>query len=327
MLPSFASLKQRISLIIGLCCLLAAPAYACTSVIISAKATTTGRPLMLKHRDTDDQQNSVKFFRGAKYDFIGLVNSDSPECGEVWTGTNSAGFAIMNTAAYNFREDDAPDVQMDREGEMMYRALSVCATVRDFELLLDTLPTPWGVEANFGIIDAYGGAAYYEVNNYRWVKYDVNNIPCGYRVVTNFCEAGRREDYKGWDRYCIASDVMRDEFQPGIDHRFLFEQLSRNTTQRNGQSIPRNITSASIVIEGVQPGTDPLATVMWTILGNPLTHIAYPLTVQDCLRSKSNAPRTIATMQKSGLNRKKEDRIRRRFLRTHMPIKHDEKHR
>lgn len=312
------------SVLLYLLLALPAPAVACTSVIVSGKATSSGRPLMLKHRDTDDQQNSVRLFCGEPYRFIGLVNSTSPE-GEVWTGTNEAGFSIMNTASYNFREDSLPDVQMDREGELMYRALSVCTTTADFETLLDTCTKPMGVEANFGVIDAYGGAAYYEVNNFRWVKYDVNDIGCGYRVVTNFCEAGRREDYQGWDRFCIASEVMQQEFAPDVDHRFFFERLSRNTTERNGQRIPRKITSASIVIEGVPAGHNPLQTVMWTILGNPLTHIAEPLAVGDYLKycgkpsgsNKPIKPRTIARMRSGGLNRAKEERLRRTFLRHH----------
>ena len=300
----------------------------CTSVIVSGNATADGRPLMLKHRDTDDQQNSVRLFCGERYAFIGLVNSTSPDT-EVWTGTNEVGFSIMNTASYNFREDSLPDVQMDREGELMYRALSICVTVSDFERLLDTCAKPMGVEANFGVIDAHGGAAYYEVNNFRWIKYDVNRIPCGYRVVTNFCEAGRREDYQGWDRYCIASEVMSAEWTPEVDHRFFFERLSRNTTERNGNCIPRKITSASIVIEGVRAGSDPLQTVMWTILGNPLTHIAEPLALTDYLKYcgkrqvGKNAPakvdklRTVARIRNTGLDRKKEERLRKAFLRRH----------
>lgn len=40
----------------------------------------------------------------------------------------------------------------------MRKALRVCKTVQDFEHFLDTLPRPMRVEANFGVIDAYGGA-------------------------------------------------------------------------------------------------------------------------------------------------------------------------
>lgn len=64
---------------------------------------------------------------------------------------------------------------MDREGELMYKALLECKNLSDFETFLDNYPRPVGVEANFGVIDAEGGAAYYEVNNTRWVKVDAND--------------------------------------------------------------------------------------------------------------------------------------------------------
>lgn len=299
---------SRIFLILLLSVAGLSQAFACTSVIVSAKATTSGKPLMLKHRDTDDQNNSVRFFHGERYDFIGLVNSDSP-AGEVWTGTNSAGFSIMNTASYNFR-DDTLNIPMDREGEVMYEALSVCATVDDFEAFLNSRPKPMGVEANFGIIDAHGGAAYFEVNNFRWVKYDVNEIEAGYRVVTNFCQSGRREDYKGWERYLIASDVMLNEFTADADHRFFFDRISRNATVLEGNTIPRKITSASIVIEGVVPETSPQNVVMWTIIGNPLTHIAYPLQVTEGTELHKELPQLD---EKGRLNLKKEEEIRQQF--------------
>ncbi len=279
-------------------------AEACTSMVVSGKATADGKPLLFKHRDTDDQNNSIRFFHGEKYDFIGLVNSNSP-AGEVWTGTNSAGFSIMNTASYNFREDSITDLEMDKEGFLMYDALATCVTVADFERLLSDREKPMGVEANFGVIDSHGGAAYFEVNNFRWVKYDVNEIPCGYRVVTNFCEAGRREDYEGLERYMIATDVMQNEFTPEVDHRFFFNRMSRNTSKIDGISIPRDITSASIVIEGVKDGGNVKDIVMWTILGNPLTHIAYPLQVKHGTKLK---------MRAEGLDLKKEERIRKHFV-------------
>ena len=95
--------------------------YACTSVIVSSRATANGRPLMFKNRDTGELNNRIEYFKGKKFDFIGLVNSPS-EGGEVWTGTNEAGFSIMNTASYNIKDDDVPDSQMDREGIIMYEA-------------------------------------------------------------------------------------------------------------------------------------------------------------------------------------------------------------
>ena len=269
--------------------------WACTSFIISGKATPSGRPMMFKHRDTGELNNRIAYFQGEKYAFIGLMNSPMLD-GEVWSGMNEAGFCIMNTASYNLREDTLK-CQMDREGELMYHALANCATLADFEAWLETYPQPWGVEANFGIIDAQGGAAYYEMNNHRWIKYDVNEEPNGYRVVTNFSFAGRYEDYEGWERYQTASAIMQEAFSrekemTAIDALNLFsrkyrhEVLGVNYCQENAPQyivdqdfIPRRITSAVVYFEGVKAGEDLGHGVMWTALGYPACAVAIPLLV------------------------------------------------
>ena len=253
------------------------PAFPCTSVIISSRHNA--RPVMLKHRDTDELNNRIERFEGEKFAFIGLVNSPSGG-GEVWAGMNSAGFCIMNTATYDLKDDDVPADLMDREGVVMYRALGICSCTADFEYMLDTLSRPMGVEANFGVIDAHGGAAYYEVNNHSWVKFDVCDpsvAPSGYMVVTNFTRTGRPEDRKGVDRFEKASDIMEKlvgEGERAIGHEELLSRVSRS-----GRPIIRDITSASIVFEGVVEGSDAEKSVMWTVLGWPGASVAVPLLV------------------------------------------------
>lgn len=286
------------------------PAWACTAVIISGKATADGRPLMLKNRDTDYLDNRMEYFRGPVYSFIGQVNSES-EGGEVWSGVNSAGFCIMNTASYNIKDDDIPAEMMDHEGTLMFRALGICATTKDFENLLDNLSKPLYVEANFGVIDASGGAAWYEVNNDGWVKYDVNEIPEGYRVVTNFSESGRKEDYKGYERWLTASAIMQEMYEQSdhgvmdIGPHDLLYGISRSyrhamtgidwlndyyTLKKDfgftgivpdQDLIPRRITSSAVVFQGVRQGGNPLHTVMWTVLGYPCCTVSVPLLVGD----------------------------------------------
>ena len=276
--------------------------FACTSVIVSAKVTANRCPIMIKNRDTGEMNNRIEYFKGPVYSFIGLVNSPYNGKGEVWSGTNSAGFSIMNTASYNIKEEDGVSyLEMDKEGEVMYKALGVCRNLADFEYFLDTLSKPYLVESNFGVIDAEGGAAYYEVNNYKWIKYDVNEEKEGYRVVTNFSESGRPEDYQGWERYLTASDFMKNlpknrEGKYDINHSTLFNGLSRSYSHKllgienlknvkyavDQDFIPRKSTSASVVIEGVQPGEDPKYTVMWTILGYPACSVAIPIMTWDC---------------------------------------------
>ena len=267
--------------------------WACTSFIISGKATPSGRPMMFKNRDTDELNNRIAHFQGDKYAFMGLVNAPSLD-GEVWAGMNEAGLCIMNTASYNLREDQL-DCQMDREGEFMYHVLGQCANIQEFENWLETYPQPWGVEANFGIIDAQGGAAYYEINNHRWIKYDVNDEANGYRVVTNFSFAGRYEDYEGWERYQTATAIMQEKFSrekemTAIDAINYFSRTYRHEVLQLNYSpvntpeyavdqdfIPRRITSAVVCFEGVMAGDKPLHTVMWTALGYPACAVAVPL--------------------------------------------------
>ena len=167
--------------------LISVPALCCTTVIVSGKVRADGKAVMLKNRDTGHKTNDIKWFHGERYDFIGLVNTDGDPTREVWAGTNSAGFCIMNTATYDLKDDDIPQEDMDKEGYLMFRALEVCATVEDFDHFLDTLSKPMYVEANFGVTDGKGGAVYYEVDNWKVrARYDVNEEPSGYRVVTNF---------------------------------------------------------------------------------------------------------------------------------------------
>lgn len=194
--------------------------FSCTSLIISGRRTVNGRPLMMKHRDTGNLNNRVEYFRGPFYGFLAVT--DAPKKNEnidikirknlaAWTGANEVGFCIMNTASYNIKDDDIPQEKMDREGEFMFNALGVCESLCDFENYLDTLSRPMGVEANFGVIDAEGGAAYYEVNNHTWVKFDVNNsevAPMGYMVETNFSRTGRIEDRLGVERFYTAEAIF-----------------------------------------------------------------------------------------------------------------------
>ena len=274
---------RKIVLTLLLILLPAVYSLACTSVIVSSKVSSDGRPIMLKHRDSGCLDSHIEYFKGEKYNFIALVDDNArtePQSSvpfkgtEIWTGTNSEGFCIMNTATYDLKDDDVPSSLMDREGQVMYMALSKCRELADFEKLLDGLERPIGVEANFGVIDAHGGAAYYEVNNSKWVKFDVNALPEGYMVVTNFTRTGRKEDRKGVDRYEYVENIMKSSDLSKIDHKFIFSMISRS-----GAPVLRDISSSSTVYEGVRNGENPLHTVMWTALGYPVSAVYVPLMV------------------------------------------------
>lgn len=285
--------------------------YSCTSAIITGKITPDGRPLLWKHRDTGELNNRIEYFKGEKYNFIALVNS--PEnVKEAWTGVNTVGFSIMNTASYNLKNDNVAKEQMDKEGVLMYKALSVCKNLKDFEKFLDKYSRPIGVEANFGVIDAEGGAAYYEVNNSGWVKIDVNDpkiAPQGYLVYTNYSYTGRINEGMGYVRYATADNKfkLRVTQNGDITPEWIFNNLSRsfynsildldleenvNFIEKGSgffvdqDFIPRKSTSASIVVAGVKKGEDPMNTVMWTVLGYPPVSPAVPLFI----RAEENQP-------------------------------------
>lgn len=286
---------------------------ACTSAVISGRATPDGRPLLWKHRDTGFLRNHIAYVHGEKYDFIANVNSDNfPEMKEAWIGTNSAGFALMNTQSYNLVKVKEDEERGEANGRIIYRALEVCATVDDFRQFLDTLSKPSMIEANFGVIDARGGAAMFEVDYYRYVMYDANDpqvAPHGYIVRTNFSTSGKEGEGAGYVRYLEAEPVTREAaIRKEVTPQFIFNRLSRSFRNRqlgidlqdeyfntpasagwfvDQDFIPRGSTSCSIVIQGVRPadgkakGESPELTTMWTLLGYPPTGIAVPLWVKE----------------------------------------------
>ena len=158
----------------------AGPLSACTSAVISGKVTPDGRPLLWKN----DWPVAGDEFHA--YPFVAVVNSVEDNPTDVWIGTNAAGFSIMNTQSYNLVEVKPGEERGEANGRVMRRALEVCATVKDFCQFLDTLSKPSLIEANFGVIDAKGGAAMFEVDYYEYVMYDANNpkrVHCTHQLL------------------------------------------------------------------------------------------------------------------------------------------------
>ncbi len=276
---------------------------ACTSAIITGRLTPDGRPLLWKHRDTGEDNNRIEHFKGKKYSFTALVNSPD-KGGVIWIGTNSAGFSIMNTASYNLKDDDVKE--MDREGELMYDALSECKNIQEFEQFLKKRKKPMGVEANFGVIDSEGGAAYFETNNNTYKKLDANDLsvaPEGYLIYTNFSYTGRFNQGMGYIRYQNARDIVsKKAIDMNITPEWIFNSLSRNfyhslmginlldkdfSPERGSgwvvdqDFIPRKSSTASVIVQGVKPGENVEMVTMWVVLGYPPAGIAVPVWVKS----------------------------------------------
>ncbi len=278
--------QQRLLLTALLAVLCAAGAMACTSAIVSGKLTANGRPLMWKNRDTNDLNNRLKRFAAtaSAHEFVAVFDARDLNDTAAWMGYNATGFAVMNTASYNLNSDDVPESGMDKEGVVMRLALERCATVDDFGRLLDTLPKPMGVEANFGVIDAQGGAAYFETGNYGYKRFDVADSPQGYLTRTNYSYSGREGEGWGYVREQnelrllaphlasrgVIPAVFTEELSRSFYHSLLGDVAAGQPMWIVDQDfIPRRISSGSFVIEGVLPGESPLLTTMWTALGYP----------------------------------------------------------
>ena len=281
-----------------------AKSTACTSFIVSGKATPDGRPLIFKNRDTGGTDNVAVLVQGELYRYIGIVAAKDRRPTEVWGGHNEAGFAIINTAAYNMNGCGGKDT--DHDGILMRRALEICQTLGDFENLLDTLPKPMDLNSNFGVMDAEGGCAYYETGNEGFVKFDANNqqdAPDGYIVRTNHGLTGCRDIDQGVERFIAISDLMADACRQGkLEREYLLTHVPRHLTHgltkinlydmmpREEQDtrlfpfvdfIPRYISASVIMVQGVQNGEDPSLTISWTNIGWPLASVAIPLMIQS----------------------------------------------
>ncbi|MDP3452210.1 MAG: carcinine hydrolase/isopenicillin-N N-acyltransferase family protein [Bacteroidales bacterium] len=298
-------MKKLNLLLILITVLLTAPfeAISCTSVIITGKATKDGRPLMWKNTDTQNMNHRLIYsaFRG--YPLIGVVRSDAIDetKASIWVGTNSHGFSIMNTMSYNISEE----ISGSNNGALMRRALEVCRSVEEFRHFLDTLARPMKVSANYGVIDATGGAAFFETHSNGYYMLDVNNpsvAPNGYLVYTNFSYNGIYEKGQGYIRYQTASDIFaRGAPAKEFSVQWILNNLSRSfyhslmgvdfknadvlklfTTGYVPDSdfIPRKSTANTCVIQGVKPGEDPSLTTFWAVLGYPPTSVAIPAWVK-----------------------------------------------
>lgn len=269
----------------------------CTTAVIAGPATVDGRPLLWKNRDADDLSNQLVYGEDGKYPYTGLVNGGDALGLEIWAGLNGVGFAIMNAASYNLDPGETK-----AEGAVMKLALQSCRTVADFEALLErSNATGRDTVANFGVIDAEGGAAYFETGKTRFKRYDATDTaiaPGGFLVRSNFSVSGDQKDGTGFIRKeraesliagavtarkvtasWLLANVCRDVANARIGSFPLQADASGQPWAYVSDSINRADTSAAVVVVGARPGEDPGLANAWVILGQPVTGVAVPLWV------------------------------------------------
>lgn len=265
----------------------------CTSMIVSAERSATGRPLLWKHRDTDADNNFLAKVEAtdSTFSYIGLFNAGDSLLAEAWMGMNERGFAIMNTASYNVAPHESP--LEDREAVIMSEALKYCKSVDDFAMLLDALPKPLGVQANFGVIDAYGGASYFETSDREWTMFNVADSDDGYLIRTNFSVSGDSLGGRGYIRYetahKLASDnkesltpqLLTEFFSRQFYHSLIGRDFSGDSIFIDADFIPRPISQCSLVVEGVNEGDDTSEIRMWGCVGYPPCAVSEWITLES----------------------------------------------
>lgn len=294
----------RIIIPVFVCIILPGDISSCTSAIIGADKNPYGRPLLWKHRDTSAIDNKVEYIapEDGSYGYVALFNAEDKRNEQAWIGMNDVGFAVMNTASYNIKNDKVPESEMDKEGYLMTVALRSCRTVDDFGRLLEKLPRPLGVEANFGVIDAEGNGAFFETNNDSFRRFDLKDAQDHILIRTNYSRSGRAGEGYGHVRESNAEHLIRPVARESqVTPEFLTEVVSRSfyrDVEKKDYSqysdriipdvdfIPRYKSTATVVVEGMKPVADAWYLnpgdvkneyIMWTGLGYPPCAEIFPV--------------------------------------------------
>jgi hypothetical protein len=266
------------------------PADACTTAIVAPSASRSGRPMLWKNRDADGSDNQVVYLADGRYPYVGVVNRGDAAGLQVWAGINSTGFGVMNSASYNLESGDTAG-----EGTFMKLALQSCATVDDFEALLARSNSGGrDVSANFGVIDAKGGAAVFETSAKGYVRVDAAPSGDGARgllVRSNYSHSGTKGSGSGFLREARAIELLGSSTAGGLDLATILRaardvgnagigqtgEESGPPLVYTGDSICRLDTVAAIVLEAPAPGEGPEAGALWIVPSLPLAGAAVPV--------------------------------------------------
>jgi hypothetical protein len=209
---------------------------------------------------------------------------------------NVCGFALLNANSL-----DLPGAGNSGNGSFMRRAMAECATVGDFQRLLDsTNVSGRRTQAHFAVIDSNGAAALFETGGQQYWKYDAGDpsVPEGYVIRTNFAlHGGGSVGYRRYQRSRAIIGSLRAG--NNLSPRGIIERQMRDFSDAAGNPFPVPYparvypgapfgsieTSSSIcgatsvsavVIQGVARGEPAGLSTMWTMLGLPAAAITVP---------------------------------------------------
>lgn len=288
-----------------------ATAEACSSAIIAPRASREGGAILWKHRDQSKNPDSkIEHFTDGKYSYTALVNAHTPS-NMVYAGLNSAGFGIINTNTHNLPINDS-DTKTGalKAGTIMRDALRECATVEEFERLLQATKRVSNFQSNIGCADSTGAAAYFEVWSDGYKKYDVEQTKHGYDIRTNYSFAGTVEKRGTTERRHRSLEAMMEGKRMFESKDFFGYSRSYFSADRGdvllserpytctNYTVPRSSSVACIVIVcGEHPRMD-------VTVGHPVAGFQIPVWVE----AGAHLPKCIATSEMFDLSKQFMDK-------------------
>ncbi len=273
-----------------------ASAFACTIGAASGIATEDGRPMIWKTRDrSGHEDNFIIMDTSGLYRCVYVTDVGKPDA---WMGLNETGFCIMNSTS-----NDLTGLRLWGEGDLMYEALKHCSTVDDFQIFLENTVGIRSVAANFGVMDAQGGAAIFETSSDHYWRYDAEASENGYVLRTNHSEQGGST--YGRTRLQRSHELIGNMYNTNtLNYKNVLQVQMRDFMDDNQDGVPvpyegfwesgmpygfvdiygsicGRVTVSTAVFHGVRDGEDPLLTTMWTMLGHPSSTIAFPIWAVD----------------------------------------------
>jgi hypothetical protein len=279
--------------------------FGCTTWLASGSVTVDGRPILHKNRDVGDDNQEYHYVDDGRIPFIGQTYTNL-ETGEYWAGLNAAGFAIENSNSYNMSAGPGNNgfgYGAD-DGWVQALALATCRTVDDFEALLDSLNENGRTHnSNYGVIDAFGGAAMFETGGYNYARHDADDTADGFIVRSNYSYSGTglQNRLSNWGpyRHDRAYELMKEAVDNDeLSVEYMFRHIVRdmsipeynpyengliNNYQLIGNSdhrINRGTTRTVMIAQGVEANGNPNDAILWIMSGNPIGSVAVPLWVR-----------------------------------------------
>ena len=310
-------------------------ASACTSAAVSAARSSEGVPLLWKHRDSKFSNTRVDYVSGGKYAYTAVVPNNDEYRGSIYAGINEKGLAFMSLTTYSLpcatEEEWKACTRKNAKGSMQRLGLRNCATVDEFEDMLRTTKRKNKYNSNIGVADGTGAAAYFEIWDLGYRRYDVSEREEGFDVRANFSFAdtlkGKRNASER--RYNLIMKEMsahKGKFTPQqlIGYSRSYNSIKFGNVLENNDkyycanhTVPRSSTVGAFVMV-----CDAKCPRMLVMNGHSVSSLAVPVYVQagtnipkcvhgDAMRLLSNDFKAKAYIKtKSGRNRLNKEVVR-----------------